>query len=182
MFKTDSTKEEVENPKVAETVNIPPKKEFAGKMQDLVSKNATKFFSGLKGSANVDKNTTDSKKNGYEGQQTEKLYSVTDLTRNLTPKKIVKLLLLVVMIFAIVAALYVRFFGISRVQKLPVMVNVPTPTFSPYQKYKPSIYAEDPNFKKLDEGINVLENELKNIVFEEKSLLPPTLDYNVDFE
>lgn len=159
-----------------------PSKEFFGKLQDLVSKNTPKFVDDLDNEKDGKKTKELEKKTPVEAGQTEKLYTVSDLTKNLTPKKIIKLVLLLLLLVMIIAAVYVRFIGGPPAKKVPILVNVPTPTYSPYQKYKPSIYADDPNFKKLDEGINVLENELKNIVFEEKSLLPPTLDYEVIFE
>jgi len=114
-----------------------------------------------------------------DAKQTEKLFEIKSLTTNLTPKKVVKLLLLLLMVFAIVGALYVRFIRKSPVRITNILVNEPTPTYSPYQKYKPSIYAQDTNFKKIDEGINVLGNEVKNTTLEEQILLPPNLDFDV---
>lgn len=117
-----------------------------------------------------------------DAKQTEKLFDIKSLTTNLTPKKVVKLLLLLLMVFAIVGALYVRFIKKTPVRITNILVNEPTPTYSPYQKYKPSIYAQDTNFKKIDEGINVLGNEVKNTTLEEQILLPPNLDFDVHFK
>lgn len=86
------------------------------------------------------------------------------------------------MALMIVAALYVKFIRKTPVRNNPVLINIPTPSYSPYQKYKPSIYAEDANFKKIDEGISVLENEVISTPLEDKSLLPPVLDFNVVFK
>jgi hypothetical protein len=119
--------------------------------------------------------------NETEGQQTEKLYDISSLTKNLTPKKAIKLLGLLILLVAIVLALYVRFIRKTPVRNIPILVSVPTPSYSPIQKYNPSIYAEDANFKKIDEGFGVLENEVNNIIIEEKSLLPPKLDFDVVF-
>lgn len=127
-------------------------------------------------------NSTKNKEPEYEGQQTEKLFQVGDLTRNLTPKKILKMALFILMAFMIVAALYVRVFQKTPIKKSPIIVNQPTPSYSPYQKYKPSIYAEDPNFKNLEEDIAVLETEISNTSLEDKALLPPTLDFDVVFK
>lgn len=117
-----------------------------------------------------------------DAKQTEKLYNIKDLTTNLTPKKIIKLAVIFLMAILIVGALYVKFIRKTPVRNLPVLVNEPSPTYSPYQKYKPSIYAQDPNFKKIDEGINVLGNEVKNTTLEENTLLPPSLDFDVNLK
>jgi len=155
------------------------KMDFRGRVKALFGK----YFFGSIRKVEVNSNKeNEEKKPGSEGQQTEKLYNIADLTSNLTPKKIVKLLGILVMFLAIVAALYVKYVRKTPVRNIPTIVNVPTPTYSPYQKYKPSIYAEDPNFKKIDEGISVLENEVKNTTLEEQSLLPPNLDFDVVFK
>ena len=122
------------------------------------------------------------KKPLYEGQQTEKLYNIKDLTSDLTPKKILKIVGLVIMFVAIIAALYVRFFGIGPQKSGPTITKIPTPTFFDYTNYKPSVYADDPNFKKIDEGLNVLEREAVSTPLEEETLLPPPLDFDVVFK
>lgn len=174
--------ENIENIK---KVAVPPenfpeneKQGFAGKVSELLQKKISEKINP--NSQEVPKK--EEKKPAYEGQQTEKLYDVKDLTSNLTPKKIVKLLGLLIMFVAILGALYVKFIRKTPIKNTPTLVTVPTPTYSPYQKYKPSIYADDANFKKIDEGISVLGNEVKNTPLEDKSLLPPTLDYNVDLK
>jgi hypothetical protein len=115
-------------------------------------------------------------------KQTEKLFNIKDLTTNLTPKKITTLVAIIFMALLIVGALYVKFIRRTPIRNTPVLINVPSPTYSPYQKYKPSIYAQDSNFKKIDEGINVLGNEVKNTSLEESTLLPPSLDFNVNLK
>jgi hypothetical protein len=125
--------------------------------------------------------TIGQKINETEGQQTEKLYDISSLTKDLTPKKAMKLLGILIILIMIVLAVYVRFIRKTPVRYIPTLVNIPTPTYSPFQKYKPSIYAEDPNFKKIDEGFGVLENETRNITIEEKELLPRKLDFDVVF-
>lgn len=173
------------NIQINKSVPVPPKipepgkPDFSGKVKSL--------FSGIFSDSvrKLNKNISgksDEKKQAYEGQQTEKLYNVTDLTSNLTPRKILKLSGIFVMFLMIVGAVYVRYVRKTPVRNISTIVNIPTPTYSPYQKYKPSIYAEDPNFKKIDEGISVLENEVKNTTLEERSLLPPGLDFDVVFK
>ena len=122
------------------------------------------------------------KKPLYDGQQTERLYDIKDLTSDLTPKKILRIIGLAVLVLAIVAALYVRFFGKKPQNNTSLIIKTPTPTFFDYTNYKPSVYADDPNFKKIDEGLNVLEREAVSTPLEEETLLPPPLDFDVVFK
>lgn len=122
------------------------------------------------------------KKPAYEGQQTEKLFDVKDLSSDLTPKKVLKIVGVVVMIIAIVTALYVKFFGITTQTNTATMIKIPTPTYFDYTNYKPSVYADDLNFKQIDEGISVLEIETERSPIEEQTLTPPTLDFDIVFK
>lgn len=174
--------ENIENIK---KVAVPPeefpkneKQGFAGKVTEMLQKKISEKINP--NSQEVPKK--EEKKPAYEGQQTEKLFDIKDLTSNLTPKKIVKLLGLLVLIVAIFGALYVKFIRKTPIRTTTTLISIPTPTYSPYQKYKPSIYADDVNFKKIDEGINVLSNEVKNTPLEDRSLLPPSLDMNIDLK
>ena len=155
-----------------------PKKGIPGVLMAFFQSN---IMDNLKKTKTNSEAKSESKKPAYEGQQTEKLYDIKDLTSNITPKKMVKLLGLFLVVIMIVAALYVRYIRKTPVRNIPAIVNIPTPTYSPYQKYKPSIYAQDTNFIKIDEGISVLENEVKSTSLEDRSLLPPGLDFNVVF-
>ncbi len=162
-----------------ESPNQDPKKGVTGNLTESLP---NKIMDKMKNVAKKDNTQVGEKKPAYEGQQTEKLYNVKELTSNLTPKKIVKLLGLLVIVVIIIAAIYVRYIRKTPVRTVPTLTKIPTPTYSPFQKYKPSIYAEDANFKKIDEGINVLGNEVNNTPLEEQSLLPPNLDFNVDLK
>lgn len=150
---------------------------FAGK-----SKNSDDLVSVPQGAPASADTKEQEKKPLYEGQQTEKLYNIKDLTSDLTPKKILKIVGLVIMLVAIIAALYVRFFGIRPQNTGPTITKVPTPTFFDYTNYKPSVYADDSNFKKIDEGLNVLEREAVSTPLEEETLLPPPLDFDIVFK
>jgi len=112
----------------------------------------------------------------------EKLFKIEDFTTNLTPKKILKLGTILILLILIVMALYVRFIRKTPINEPIRLLNAPTPSSFFYEKYKPSIYAEDANFKKLDEAVSVLFNEIKNIQLEEKEILPPSLDFQVEFK
>jgi hypothetical protein len=58
----------------------------------------------------------------------------------------------------------------------------PVPTIPPFQRFKPSIYADDPVILKLQEDISVLDRELSNTQIKETILEPPSLDFNVTFK
>lgn len=126
------------------------------------------------------KESTETKQPEYEGQQTEKLYDIKDITSHMTPKKAAAIFGVIVMMIIIGAAVYVKFVRKTPINQPNVLVTPPTPTYSPYQKYKPSVYAEDPNFKKIDEGISVLQNEVNNSSLDDQTLLPPTLDFKIN--
>lgn len=173
------------NNNINNNVAIPPilpdnvKRDVAGKMKGFF---AVLFSKSLFGNGKKDGGKTGEKVPAYEGQQTEKLYDIKDLTTNVTPIKVIKLVGILLMVVMIAGALYVKFIRKTPLKNDPILVNAPSPTYSPYQKYKPSIYADDPNFKKIDEGLSVLENEVKNTTLEEKSLLPPKLDFDIVFK
>ncbi len=174
------------NVNTQEKVAIPPEKPVQDPNKDF-SARLKAFFqnSVVDNLKKIRKNSemkSGDKKPAYEGQQTEKLYDVKVLTSNITPKKLVKLLGLLLTIVMIFAALYVRFIMKTPIRRISTIVNIPAPTYSPFQKYKPSIYAQDANFIKIDEGISVLENEIKNTPLEEQTLLPPSLDFNIEFK
>ena len=171
--------------KTVKNVPVPPEKpeavpeSFSKKVKDLFMGTPKKNFGDVNVvNGEVKKETV----SPFTEPQTEKLFTVKDLTTNLTPKKIMKLFGILLMVVFIFAALYVRFIRKAPVRNTPTIVTAPTPTYSPFQKYKPSIYADDPNFKKIDEGISVLENEVKSTPLEDKTLLPPSLDFAVTFD
>lgn len=64
---------------------------------------------------------------------------------------------------------------------IPGFGNQPTPTPISYQPYRPSVYADDPEIKQLEEDVNVLEGEISGTNVREMDLNPPTLDFNISF-
>lgn len=58
---------------------------------------------------------------------------------------------------------------------------VVTPTPIDYQPYRPSIYNDDPEIKKLEEDISVLQGEMSSTNLRETDLNPPNLDFNISF-
>ena len=150
--------------------------------EKITEKFTSKAANDTKTKISEDKAVQTEHKTVPEGAQTEKLYSVKELTSNLTPKKVIKLVALLVLLVLIAMAVYVRFVRKTPINETPYLINAPTPSFFPYEKYKPSIYAEDANFKKIDEGVSVLDNEVKSVQLEEKPLLPPSLDFDIKFD
>jgi len=57
-----------------------------------------------------------------------------------------------------------------------------TPTSVFYNPPKASIYASDESILKLEEDINVISREVESTVLKETQLVPPTLDFNVNFK
>jgi hypothetical protein len=57
-----------------------------------------------------------------------------------------------------------------------------TPSPVPFDPYKPSVYAEDPEILKLEEDIRILEMELSGTEIKEDGINPPRLDWNVNFK
>ncbi len=173
------------NSKIQEIQDRVPAPPVAGGKADFSKKVKEVFGARLPKNEQSGEKTAEAsseKKPEYEGQQTEKLYDIKDIAKNLTPKKILKLLILVVLLVLVLMALYVKFIKKGNVRPPDIMIDVPRPTSSDlYQKYKPSIYAEDTNFKKIDEGLSVLQNEAQSVILEEKSLLPPKVDFNITF-
>jgi hypothetical protein len=55
------------------------------------------------------------------------------------------------------------------------------PTIPPFLSSDPSIYANDPEILKLEEDINVLKNEMSTTPLRESSLLPPALEFRINF-
>jgi hypothetical protein len=84
------------------------------------------------------------------------------------------------LLLIILFALYVQIFGKGKPAKENLSLP-PTPTYSPYQKFKPSIYADDPQVTKLEEALNVLDREMKTTPLTEGTLTPPVLDFKIDF-
>jgi len=59
---------------------------------------------------------------------------------------------------------------------------VPTPTPVGYQRYKPSVYAGDPEILKLEEDVNVLDREVSSAILKDDTLKPPTVDFDINFK
>ncbi|OGM14513.1 hypothetical protein A3A76_05940 [Candidatus Woesebacteria bacterium RIFCSPLOWO2_01_FULL_39_23] len=94
-----------------------------------------------------------------------------------SPLKIgVFLILLIIIGLGVYAKFFMEKAGVEDISTLP-----PTPTYSPYQKYKPSIYADDPVVLKLEEDFNVLEAEMLTTPLTEGTLTLPVLDFEINF-
>ena len=117
-------------------------------------------------------------------KKTAKVKTVEDIKKNVTVGKIPlnwrKLIPFSPLLIIIIFALYVQLFSKGK----PDSTNVntfPTPTYSPYQKFKPSVYADDPVVIGLEETINVLDREMSTTPLTESTLTPPVLDFVIGF-
>lgn len=96
-------------------------------------------------------------------------------------KRILKIFVLVILIIAVLS-FSIKF--LKRVEKDDKQidgVSITTPTPVEYKFDKPSIYAEDEAFLKLEEEVRILENEVNQTDIRETRLAPPPLDFNVSF-
>lgn len=93
---------------------------------------------------------------------------------------IVKIIFLGVLVLIIFFGLYIRFFWKKPGQSSGA--NIPTPTYSSFEKFKPSVYAQDPIVLKLEETVNVLDQEMSTTPLTESTLMPPLLDFNISFK
>jgi hypothetical protein len=96
-------------------------------------------------------------------------------------RKLIKLVFVLgILVFILFVALSVfrLFFGS---EETPNTTNLsPSPVV--YQQVKDSIWAKDADILKLETDLNVLEKEILNSQIKDKSLLPPSLDFNVNFK
>jgi hypothetical protein len=84
--------------------------------------------------------------------------------------------LLIIILFAV----YIQFFSKGKTGGVNV-ATTPTPTYAPLQKFKPSIYANDPVVIGLEETVNVLDREMSTTPLTESTLTQPVLDFNIGF-
>lgn len=96
-------------------------------------------------------------------------------------KKLLKVFfaLFFVLILVFIAA---TLFNILKSKDEHLVSNSPTPTPVPYEPTRPSVYAQDEVVLKLEEDIDLLENELIRVSLRENDLLPPRLDFNINFK
>ena len=93
----------------------------------------------------------------------------------------IKLTLVIIFILTVVFVATKLFKNVSQNGRIENGVaETPTPLY--YRPFKPSLWADDPEIKRLDEEINVLEREISGTNIKESSLNPPSLDFDIDFE
>lgn len=56
-----------------------------------------------------------------------------------------------------------------------------TVTPPPFEPFKPSVYAQDPEVLKIEEDVNILERELNQTKIREDGINPPSLDFDISF-
>lgn len=104
------------------------------------------------------------------------------------PEKLRKILRLVGIVFAIILFLMIVLsivFNIKKPQSVkdklsPVASPQPTPESEVITN--PSRYATDSGVLKIEEDLRNLEKELDNLQVNETNLLPPRLDFDINFD
>jgi hypothetical protein len=98
-------------------------------------------------------------------------------------RKLVSILMIMVF-FGVAVFIASRFFhavvNVDETNNNEVEVVV-SPTGFEYQPTNPSVWAEDPQVKLLEQDVSTLEREVSNPIIKETQLNPPVLDFNVSF-
>jgi hypothetical protein len=96
-------------------------------------------------------------------------------------KKLVKVffILFFLLILIFVAATLFNILKSKKITEAPVL---PTPSPVPFEPTKPSVYASDESVLKLEEDIDLLEKELVRVSLRDNDLLPPKLDFDINFK
>lgn len=63
----------------------------------------------------------------------------------------------------------------------PTGVIEPTPTIEPVGPSRQSVYVNDPEIQRLQDELDVINNEMFSVPLRDSSLNPPVLDFNVSF-
>lgn len=104
------------------------------------------------------------------------------------PERLRKILRIVGIVFAVLLVLVIILSTVLKLKgKVPVEVK-PTPvaSFGPLPSGEvttnPSRYATDSGVLKIEEDLRNLEKELDNLQVNETNLLPPRLDFDINFD
>ena len=168
-------KETEEAKKLNEEINTKAAKDEIEKQESK----RDKFFNKLSGKINkvISKEDKEEKKTPKEEETQEEAKKLSIGKIPLNWKKLLPFSpLLLIIAFAIYVKLFQKTLPTREGQTIP-----PTPTYSPFQKFKPSVYANDPTVIKLEETLNVLDREMATVPLTEDTLTPPVLDFNISF-
>jgi len=104
------------------------------------------------------------------------------------PERLRKILRIVGIVFAVLLLLIIILSTVLKLKnKVPVEIK-PTPvaSFEPLPSgeviINPSRYATDSGVLKIEEDLRNLEKELDNLQVNETNLLPPRLDFDINFD
>ncbi len=106
--------------------------------------------------------------------------------QKLPSKKFLKIFvssLAIVVILLLIAIFLFKFIGRKRLEE-PVVTPTPSPKASPSTEIipNPSRYVTDSAVLETEEELDGLDNELSETVIEETTLLPPSLDFEINFK
>jgi hypothetical protein len=170
----------------APTSNVPAQKEIVEKIaSEVKTEEAEKEEEKIRDkiAKKVSQNILDIAKKVIKSDKNEVPKEKTDTHPGepLSPMKLIKILGLVILVVVIFFGMYVRFFWKKPAQNSKVNSSA-TPTYLPFQNFKPSVYAQDSVLLQLEETVNVLDREISTTPLSETTLTPPALDFNVVFK
>ena len=88
------------------------------------------------------------------------------------------------LIIALLATSFIKKTGIGfgNNEEEKNQTEKPSPTPINYEPERPSVYAEDVEVLRIEEAIDSLEKEISRASLRESGLIPPVLDYNINFK
>jgi len=98
----------------------------------------------------------------------------------LEKRKLVFLGILFVLILGILILMRLLFDFKKKVPSSPLPVVTPTPTLSE-EVERQSFWATDSGILEIEKELKAIEKELDNTDIKEKGLLPPALDWKIEF-
>lgn len=131
------------------------------------------------------KSKLDEKVDPITASGVQKAVGVINASGGITDKPFYKKLIKVFFVlFFLLILIFVgaTLFNIFNSKKVAEVVEGPTPSPIPFKPTKPSVYATDEDVLKLQEDIDLLEKELARVSLRENDLLPPKLDFNINFK
>lgn len=135
----------------------------------------------------IDQNTQPLATNQIQ-QPADAMVTVASETKDIQSKKtlpripVKKIVTLLIFLILLIGLVYLASKYVSTQNDREELVTSPTPTYTPTQSKKPSIYAQDEALLKLEEKIKVLDAEISSARIEESTLKPPRLDFLIEFE
>lgn len=86
-------------------------------------------------------------------------------------------------LFFSLVLVFIAIYLFRKIKSDEISTEVPsiTTTPPPFEPFKPSVYAQDPEVLKIEEDVNILERELNQTKIREEGINPPSLDFDISF-